>query len=556
MSSSGPINPKRFPLTPPRSRPESQISFEDAEPILKHLRSETPPPKMFRRLSAAFTGQNEKKSYAEELAKLLPPGTEEILQKCSLKELQTIEHIFNSPFRGEFNKIAAEPSKIREMVSVYQEAEAITQDMHRLLGESLTTELAHTLCAEIARVYVKVENGRDFLQHMAHFIDTLDSVQEIRPNIYLSITDPDISQVPLAQLEVVMNSAIAEPRLLIRLMQDMVDRTVPTNSQVLHEAIEEYYDPTTMRASEEAKERVDNSPCSLLREIHIGPITFHEDSDEILNFDELKLSTEILLFEKESLETYCIKVPLPLSGKMSITEARKRLDLLHVQLERSEGSFDFEQEYEARGLPPEDMKNTKNEHIRFVTTSEYELARGCANFNTTANGKPKGIFARHHPEMQAVIGHRDITSAIEAAKVGHVFRLESGALSLLPPEVAETFFTVGSFNEAELAPLKEAILNEQPIEQQIRIAGVGNSNITLTLEPVTISRQDSVRHFCKLTATLTSTVDGRAVEASHSTYYDTTRIPQHTVLKNVVNSDLLERDLLSARREFLLKAFV
>lgn len=403
----------------------------------------------------------------------------------------------------------------------------------QLLGNRFTPQEQETYLKEWIKLSNTLKNKdfKNLLSTFENFLNEAKKFQQERPKIY-SVTEIALPVEALLSGENNILTYGAElPNLarsstfLTQTIEQVLETTIITNP-IIHENIRSFLYPPSFdnRTISSLKTRFNYDFC-LSREFH-PDFTLPADSDEEIDFHAF---TNLALTNEKTMETRTMHLELPISGKMTKTEARKRLYVLEKVLE---GKGKFDEAFAQSGLPETEKESLRKTFFEWEEKAVQEFGEMNADFNPT-DSRPVFAFAREKSEGK---------DSIEIATMRNIFRLQDGSLSLLPPEKADPI--IGQISKDELRKaLKEPISVSLPVQEAEKITQKdGKLSVSY--------KEDKIEE--KPVIWIETTITRGEDAVTRKTLYILNEQQSATEkLEEITSSGLLERDLLLAKAEFI-----
>lgn len=446
------------------------------------------------------------------------------LSQLSMEQLALIERMIN---RGGKQHLLHLPN-IEEGLKTFERVEIQAQEFciqtQNLSYIKMKEEEAEEFINEIFDIFFESPNEfSNFTDEYQRFLDKVEDLQKKRPQIFSS--EETGLEVDAAGLPMTMGS---DPRHAInQMINNLVDTTSAANTQIIQENWAACFLELGARTTEDLYPRRNNTHLCLYREQH--PAIQLQELDKEFVIDTSKLKTEIYITHPETMETRAIRVPFPIQGSMTVEEAIELMQNLYDFCHGRESFHDQHPDFPHTGAFAE--------HERAVTE---ELSRALADFNSIGNWKA-GTFARMKERTAQCLKEPSEQKAILATFDRTLYPLAFGRLSLLPPEIHESFPTIATFNDIEIANLMHAFL-VGTFDVKIELpSGEGEVKIE------TQSRKD----FLEMAVTIAQ----GEITRTRKTYYRLIDNDPEKTKQDVVDRNLLERDLALAKAAFMEESY-
>lgn len=383
--------------------------------------------------------------------------------------------------------------------------------------------------------WIKVANNEDLspqefnrlADQFSAYVREAERTQNERP--FVATTSQVTSLTPG---DMVQSFATAESKFLSKIVTAIQDRTLVVNLQVIQEnLISMVREPTYQypRSVPNLTSRSDTD-YSLSREFH-PELTLYEDGEEKVDFTGKGLTISIT--DEKTGETRTLRIPLPISGEISKTQARKLIRVLHETIDTD---AKFDKVYDQEKLPPQQKEQIKKAFLQWKRQVETEYGKVLFDFNET-NSRPPLSFAYEKPEIKRSLEKPNEINALEVAKGQNLFLLEDGmTLSLLPPQISSQHVVIGQISLTLVKKSQEALLNKSEVPIKIDLpSGEG----TLTLKQ---TRPQDLEGRKIIWIEMTIEQGGKS--------YTRKALYEGEFIEGYANSNRLQRDLLLTKGEF------
>jgi hypothetical protein len=481
-----------------------------------------------------------------------------MLMKTHLEDLPHLEAFWNLP-RGVqrfISIIEAFPSSTQGLKFLSQMINTVIQAVKNNPGG---TQTALNHCDTVSLMIKERFSGADrvdYVHNMLHvvgfmtpedfskfetglktFVDKAREIQAERPTLYSAVDQGMRAFQESLYTEELVQVFTVLPQLAWA-YAEILDMTIVTNTQTIHENLAMYTKPPSPsnRTLPNLEYRYSRR-CTTSREKRV-PFHLLQDGDNLI--DASKLHTDISITNDKTMETRCLKLPLPFQGQMTQTEARVLLQLLEKTIA---DPTRFDKYYEQYKLNPDLQAERKIAFSKWVLNAEKEYGKCIFDFNATSK-RPTMSYAQDTPEVQEALKNpQDQAAALKVATAKNLYRVK-GQLSLLPPSLASHHQVIST-----LAP--------QSVSQATNLLhGTTQGSLLLPVTPkvtaqVTFSKKEIQFGETKALEVQT-TFQVRGNTSSRTTVY--LLKPKQTVeekIQEISSSSLFERDLLLAKAEFI-----
>lgn len=278
--------------------------------------------------------------------------------------------------------------------------------------------------------------------------------------------------------DMVQSFAIVNSQFLSKIVSAIQDSSLVVNVQAIQESlISMIREPTYQypRSVPNLTSRSDTD-YSLSREFH-PEFTIYEDGEDKVDFTGKGLTISIT--DEKTGETRTVRIPLPFSGEISKTQARKLIRVLHETIDTD---TKFDHAYDQEQLPPKQKEQIKKAFLEWKRQAGTEYGKVLFDFNET-NSRPQFSFAYEKSEIELALKEPNEVNALEVAKGENLFLLNDGkTLSLLPPEISSQFEVIGQISSNLVEESQAALLNQSQAPLKIDLPG-GEGELTLKQTP-------------------------------------------------------------------------
>ncbi len=465
------------------------------------------------------------------------------LSKCNVENLPLFESLLTDPAGIQFSMQHLTTKPIPYLINAFATLPLVT----RLIGR---------LGPEDQRNYLQVwiQNAQEltpnlFKQLVGGFTAHLkyaEGLQNCRPEVF----DQDASKT--IRLKTGFEDLLSNPKLAMQAQRlapfDSVlrDVTVIENRQILMAGIASLYLGATYKGDSTVPELVPRSigvggkspSFSLLNQVG-APLSFPEGPPWTI-LENFQAHVEIYVTDPFSMETRRVRMPLPISGRITIGELKKQLEILKKVVNDPA-------QIGKRAMP--------ESFIEFSQQLGVAFGQALGDFNSTPN-RPKGTTANAQPENAAAIAHPNSRGyAVQSASLHNLFRLQDGTLSLIPSGPGEQHKKVGSLSKSELKQATGALLGRpsSPVPMSVPEGVTDDAPLKTAQLSLEIS-EETIEESPFLLVKTTISLDGKTTTSPF--YYPVAKKGGQiesidAVKQRIVQSGLFERDLLLAKATFI-----
>lgn len=395
-------------------------------------------------------------------------------------------------------------------------------------------EYVDTMLGLVGRVKPDDFNTR-VLKPIDDFLQEATRIQAERPRVYIATDQQQLVELFYAND---FHAVRKQLPFLGIVYDEILDMTVVMNTQALHENIAMFYKPISIdrRTFPSLETRYAHSPITTSRERHV-PFQLLEDSDQLIDF---AATTDLYITNEKTMETRCLRIPLPFEGKMTQTEARRLLELLDQTIA---GPASFDKHYRALELSPELQGVRKEKFLTWVAAIEQEYGKLICDFNPTPKRPSMSYALETETSKAALINPQSRRAATEMVRAKNVYRVD-GRLSLLPAQIAAQHPELAMVASDEFQQAADLLRGKRKMAVPMKIAPGLTADVNLRTEKTKNDGNDVIQ--------IQTTF-----RAGNNTYTRTTffmlRSKQKPAqkLEEIIRSGLLERDLLLAKAEFI-----
>jgi|GEM_PF-3442829 len=501
-------------------------------------------------LENGFKQQVEKGKHSQEVSNTYENFIEPFLSKLSTEDLPFFEsllttpegiqllekHLVNNPNRANLSAAFATLPHVAKLIGRLSPADQLKYlEAWILYGEELGT------------VEFK-ELAKNFEAHITY----AEHLQNLRPKVFEKESEEAVKLFGYFYACTEIAPDIAKRLLPFHL--GIQDTSAIYNLQIVQNSIAALYaGPTSVagvRTIPVVEGRLQDFDSSIYNQIAI-PFTLKDrPDDEVINFNA---STEVYLTDPFTMETRAVRVALPISGKMTVKEAKKQLKLLQHVVGVPEA---FDGVFEDVDLPLEQKETLRNKFLAFSKRIATIFQRNLQDFNSTPT-RPRESTVRSDPTNVNAIRDPDSSFfALQSAKQRNLFLLNDKTLSLIPSGPGEIHKQIGTLSDDEYINASKILLGTltstplvMPELDENEDVEFKDATLSIHVSEEKLQTSKGLRPYPTVEYVITR--DGQTTK--RKVYYDYSQEGQtlEGLKQEIINSQLFKRDLLLAKSAFM-----
>ncbi|MEZ5314765.1 MAG: hypothetical protein R3E91_00920 [Chlamydiales bacterium] len=313
--------------------------------------------------------------------------------------------------------------------------------------------------------------------------------------------------------------------------------TVNINTQIIHQNLAGFFLKTgndgRMRVRPNLEHRLTSS-FSLSNQTYTD-VSILEDGEEMVNLFDLRM--RLMVTNEKTMETRAMRLPIPIGGALTKTNARKLFQLLEETACSPKG---FDKKYEELSLPQEQKEEIKTAFIQWEKEAVKTFNQVTADFNQTKM-RDAFTFLREEPQVVAALNHpEETTLLLEVIKGQNLSQLPNGHLSLLPPEIRHP--KIGEIAIDDLKQGQENLRNQSGKQSTIDLPQ-GEGSITFAIQEDIINSENCLW--------INITISQNENNYTHKTLLYKENRSDETCIEDFIQSNHFERECLLAKAEFI-----